>query len=100
MKQTSFTLLLVVLLSMAGLPAFAYWSTYTQVGDLYYSLDKDNSQAQVTFKTSGKYTGDIVIPSSITHETKTYSVKSIGDYAFQDCTGLTSITIPNSVTTI
>ena len=28
------------------------------------------------------------------------SVTSLGDYCFQDCTGLTSITIPNSVTTL
>ena len=29
-----------------------------------------------------------------------YSVTSIGDYAFQNCSGLTSITIPNGVTSI
>ena len=28
------------------------------------------------------------------------SVTSIGDYAFSYCTGLTSVTIPNSVTSI
>ena len=28
------------------------------------------------------------------------SVKSIGDYAFENCSGLTSVTIPDSVTSI
>ena len=102
MKQTSFTLLLVVLLSMVGLPVFADWDTSTtiQVGTLYYYLDKDNSQAQVTSMPSGKYTGAIVIPSSITHEAKTYNVTRICGFAFDGCSGLTSITIPNSVTSI
>ena len=38
--------------------------------------------------------------SKITSVTIPNSVTSIGDYAFQDCTGLTSVTIPNSVTFI
>ena len=102
MKQTTFTLLLSVLMSMVGLQAFAAWDTSTKikVNDLYYYLDKDNSQAQVTSMPDGKYTGDIVIPSSITHEAKTYSVTTIGYKAFDSCSGLTSITIPNSVTSI
>ena len=38
--------------------------------------------------------------SSITSITIPNSVTSIGDYAFYGCTGLTSITIPNSITSI
>ena len=47
-----------------------------------------------------KYTGDIVIPSQSTIDGKVYNVTQIGDAAFQDCTNLTSVTIPNSVTSI
>ena len=102
MKQTTFTLLLAMLMSLVGLQAFANFDTSTKIhlDDLYYYLDKDNSQAQVRSMPSGKYTGDIVIPSSITYEAKTYSVTSIGNSAFDGCSGLTSVTIPNSVTTI
>ena len=46
------------------------------------------------------YTGTIVIPASVEYNSVTYSVTSIGDFAFEDCTGLTSVTIPNSVTSI
>ncbi len=46
-------------------------------------------------------TGSIDIPSSVTDPYgNSYSVTSIGDFAFRDCSGLTSITIPNSVKSI
>ena len=38
--------------------------------------------------------------SGLTSVTIPNSVESIGDYAFSDCSGLTSVTIPNSVTSI
>jgi hypothetical protein len=44
--------------------------------------------------------GVILIPSTVTNVGTTYSVTSIGDYAFEGCTNLTSINIPNSVTSI
>ena len=47
------------------------------------------------------YTGDIVIPSSVTNAASvTYEVTGIGHTSFLNRTSLTSITIPNSVTSI
>ena len=43
---------------------------------------------------------EVVIPESITYNGTSYSVSSIGDYAFYNCTGLTSITITSSVISI
>lgn len=46
------------------------------------------------------YSGNVLIPESVVYESKTYRVTAIGDYAFINCEGLTSINIPNSVKSI
>ena len=46
-----------------------------------------------------RYSGDIVIPSSVMYNGNNYSVTSIGGGSFS-YSGVTSITIPNSVTSI
>ena len=47
-----------------------------------------------------KPTGNLTIPDSVTYGGTTYAVTSIENHAFEDCSGLTSVTIPNSVTSI
>ncbi len=44
--------------------------------------------------------GDLVIPESVTYNDKTYSVTEIDLRAFSSCSGLTSVVIPNTVTSI
>ena len=88
-----FSLILSVVFSTSAL---AY---DVKIDGIYYKLYSEAKTARVT---SGeeKYTGEVVIPSSITVEGQEYLVKSIGNKAFYDCSGLTSVTIPNSVTSI
>ena len=48
-----------------------------------------------------KTTGDVVIPEYVTDDDNTrHAVTGIGDYAFRDCTEMTSVTIADSVTEI
>ena len=68
-----------------------------KIGGLYYNLDATNQTAEVT---GPSCSGNLVIPQSVSYETITYSVISIGYGAFAGCSDLTSIEIPNSVTSI
>ena len=99
MKQKLFTLLLAVTASIGTMFAS------TKIGDLYYNLDATHQTAEVTSQNNGyPYWSTTIktatIPASVTYNSVTYSVTSIGEIAFFDCYSLTSITIPNSVTSI
>ncbi|MBO4840127.1 MAG: leucine-rich repeat protein [Bacteroidaceae bacterium] len=70
-----------------------------RINGIYYNIDTETNTAVVT---SGelKYTGDIVIPETVTYLGNTYIVTSIGDSAFKECANLTSVTIPSGVINI
>ena len=74
------------------------------INGIYYNFKGD--EATVTYKLYSNgiyysyYSGSVIIPESVTYNGTTYTVTSIGGYAFSACTGLTSNTIPNSVTSI
>ncbi len=88
-------LLLFVLLL---LPMVAF-SVEAEIGGINYSIVTKAKVAEVIKKSSGSYSGDIVIPATVDYEGVVCNVTSIGDDAFSGCS-LTSIDIPNSVTSI
>ena len=105
-----FAVLMVVILTVSAVPLSGFvglelpkWSemfatkasaaiTFTE-GNLKYEIE--NGEATITGHTSS-ISGALVIPNTLGG----YPVKSIGDFAFNDCTDLTSVTIGNSVTSI
>ena len=108
MKQIKFISLLTILMCMVGAKTFAHQiSVKNSDGEtIYYNFNSDGSSVSVTYLgtsydySSNEYSGEIVIPETITYSDKTYSVTTIDYYAFYKCSGLTSVTIPNSVTSI
>ena len=72
-----------------------------EVDSIYYQINEGNVVTVVSRgEGNSPYSGDIVIPESIDYDGVRFVVTSIGDLAFVNCSGLTSITIPNSVITI
>ena len=71
-----------------------------EIDGINYDFNAEAKEATVIAKSGDKYSGEVVIPEYVEHDGTAYSVTSIGDYAFHWCSGLTSVTIPNSVTTL
>lgn len=72
------------------------------IDDIYYNLYPERKEAEVTFKDYeyDSYSGSVVIPEFILNDGTKYTVSSVGDNAFYWCTGLSSITIPATITNI
>jgi len=73
---------------------------YPIVNGIRYFIKSKKDVRVVALENREKYSGDIVIPESITDLGYDLRITSIENDAFWGCTGLTSITIPNSVTNI
>ena len=97
------------MLAVALMMSLVSFAADACIDGISYNLDRATRKASVTYNGNhrlesssdpGQYVGAITIPSFITHEGVTYKVTTIGNYAFCWCKNLTSITIPNSVTSI
>ena len=100
MKKHLHKSLRALFLSLAVLLSLPMLAVEIEIDGINYDLVANAKQATVIMKSSGSYSGKVVIPESVEHEGAAYSVTSIGWNAFYGCSGLTSVTIPNSVTSI
>ncbi len=66
------------------------------IGGLNYDISGNTAQVAMYNNVSGA----VVIPDSIVYNGNTYIITGIGQGAFNYCSGLTSVTIGNSVTSI
>ncbi len=100
--RRSILLTLIALLSVLYAQAYGF-----QSGDLYYNITSRTEPFTVEVTYQKRWPEDnykgltaVTIPATIIYSGTTYNVTSIGSSAFSNCTGLASITIPESVTSI
>jgi hypothetical protein len=89
------SVLLTLILISVGTPVQAVENpiTFTVNGICYKQFAEYGYQnsVYVTPRINGKYEGDIVIPDSVFFDGQGYKVLGIGDNSFKDCTELTSV---------
>lgn len=109
-----FLFLFATILSLVGFTPKAYADEKDiKIGDLYYDLIESEDSRYAEIKSHFFWIGyiertfgseydaeEIVIPSEVRYQGKTYIVKKIGNKAFQYCYQLKHIEIPNTVTDI
>ena len=104
LNNFSRAILAIVMILFVGFPSFAH--DFEVDGIFYIYLNQDAKTVAVSYKGShynecpSEYSGKVIIPSSVTYNNTTFSVTSIGEYAFYGSDNLTSVNIPNSVTSI
>lgn len=87
----------LVLASAASVPAAQAYDF--EVGGIYYNIN--NTSVSVTYADlQGTYRGNVVIPSEVTYQMRTYPVKAIDYLAFINSADMTSVTLPDGITQI
>lgn len=99
MKKLSLTLLAglaVTIPSLAG--------EQVLIDDIAYELNSADNTAKLIYKNYnfGKfYSGDVVVPPTVTHDGVTYTVTGVGEWCMTDYdTGLKSVSLPETILTI
>ena len=87
---------LFVLLTTLLVSISAYAVDFAVDGVSYNIIDSKGSIVAVVAG-STKYAGSVNIPATVTFQDKTYTVKQISSYAFDNCTELTSVTLGSNI---
>ncbi|MBQ9559107.1 MAG: leucine-rich repeat domain-containing protein [Bacteroidaceae bacterium] len=101
MKRTYFCLWFIMVLAMIASPIWALTYDF-EVDGIYYKRANNGvwvhyQTESEPFQNSAGYSGDVVIPATVTYNGIAYPVTGIGSKAFNNCPELTSIVIGENV---
>src|SRR5574344_1094195 len=106
MRQNYLKFLLVALLAFVGTTSLQAYNTAAKNSDgmtIYYNYINNKTELEVTSseneysKNECCYSGNVVIPETVTIGNQAIKVTAIGSGAFKNCSGLKEVNIPNSV---
>ncbi len=94
----------LITLAAALLIAASAWAQ-TEVNGIYYAFSGTDATVTNPFPYgipdhNTAYSGSITIPATIMYQGTTYNVTGMETQTFQDCTGLTAVSVPSSFSTI
>ncbi len=76
------------------------WAYDFEANGIYYGITSTADKTIEVVAGDTQYSGDVTIPATVTYNGTTYRVTSIAWSAFKDCSRLTSIVLPESLTLI
>lgn len=97
MKRKLFKSLFAIACLLSSTNMFAY---DFEVDGIYYEVISFSDLTCMVTKGDVEYSGDIVIPATIDYNNRTLTIVEIADQTFRNCNELTSITIPNTISSI
>lgn len=88
------------IISLLALLPLATYAEAVEVDGLWYDLNNENKTAVVVASEGEPYAGALEIPPTINYSKTNYIVVSIGESAFEECDGLTGISISSNIESI
>lgn len=85
-----------VLITMLIGVLVAHGAEPVEIDGIYYRLDIENKTAKVSANPI-KYKFNVVIPDKIVYNGDSFDINEIEFNAFENCTSLSSVTLPNSI---
>ncbi|MBR0297009.1 MAG: leucine-rich repeat protein [Paludibacteraceae bacterium] len=91
----------VITILCVTLTASAYDFTALDVnGNTIYYTKIGGDSVEVAYKGLKAYSGNVIVPETVYDGSDIYRVTAIGEKAFQECSTLQTITLPNSIKSI
>lgn len=97
--KRNLSLLWVFLSLVINAMAYDFQAVNDDGKTIYYNI-LNATAVEVTSNVDDLYTGIINIPGTVTAASTTYTVNGIAGSAFENCVGLTEVTIPTSVNSV